>query len=426
MLYWIGPHDGNDYRFHESVRVFIQPIAGGTATQIGAGCRLVDSTPVWSPDGRRILFVWACRNNVLGAWVSTLDGKELKPNRNLPLGAIDQWTAEPPRLLMRATEFPGIAIQAGVDAKDITAVPVSADGTKVTGPSQRLTSLTDNITRVSAALNGRIALSVDANTAHIWGLPIDGGGHATGEPRQLTDGPAGEGGPVLSRDGEKLAYLSRRANDVRLFCKDLANGRERDLSTDGYSYRSVVFKPDGTGIMCVQYKPGSPGFVYYVPLSGGLPKKVWDISRNGGPAAWSPDGKTLLSALSQEASTPRRGAAGLLDLDSMSATVFLEDPELDLWQGKFSHDGRWVTFNATTKDLTSSRIYVVPVRKALMPRREWIAITNGAWDDKPRFSSDDKLIFFVSGHEAPRRLWAQRLRSDMRPDGKPVAVYPLG
>ena len=40
----------------------------------------------------------------------------------------------------------------------------------------------------------------------------------------------------------------------------------------------------------------------------------------------------------------------------MTATVFLKDPELDLWQGQFSHDGRWVAFNATTRDLKSSRI----------------------------------------------------------------------
>ena len=59
-----------------------------------------------------------------------------------------------------------------------------------------------------------------------------------------------------------------------------------------------------------------------------------------------------------------------------------------------------------------------------MPRSEWIPVTQGDWDDKPRFSSDDKLIFFVSGASGrPQRFWAQKLNSDMRPDGKPVAVY---
>jgi hypothetical protein len=59
-----------------------------------------------------------------------------------------------------------------------------------------------------------------------------------------------------------------------------------------------------------------------------------------------------------------------------------------------------------------------------VPRSDWIPVTQGDWDDKPRFSSDDKLIFFVSGpNGTPHRFWAQRLNSDMRPDGKPVAVY---
>jgi hypothetical protein len=84
-----------------------------------------------------------------------------------------------------------------------------------------------------------------------------------------------------------------------------------------------------------------------------------------------------------------------------------------------------VTFNATKK-LKSSRIYVVPFRRALLSRSEWIAITEGDSDDKPRFSYDDKLIFFESNRDGSRRLWVQRLGPDMRPDGKPVAVYPLG
>ena len=38
-----------------------------------------------------------------------------------------------------------------------------------------------------------------------------------------------------------------------------------------------------------------------------------------------------------------------------------------------------------------------------MPRSEWVAITDGGSDDKPRFSYDDKLLFFRVG---PGRLSA--------------------
>jgi hypothetical protein len=57
-------------------------------------------------------------------------------------------------------------------------------------------------------------------------------------------------------------------------------------------------------------------------------------------------------------------------------------------------------------------------------RSEWIPIADGEWDDKPRFSPDDKMIFFLKGNvNEPHSLWSQRLNAMMRPDGKPVAVY---
>jgi hypothetical protein len=92
-----------------------------------------------------------------------------------------------------------------------------------------------------------------------------------------------------------------------------------------------------------------------------------------------------------------------------------------VWQGRFSHDGRWVTFNGE-KD-GRSRIYVVPFRKALVPRSEWIPVTDSQWDDKPRFSHNDKLIFFMSTRDGFRCIWAQRLGPDMHPAGSPFAVY---
>ena len=83
-----------------------------------------------------------------------------------------------------------------------------------------------------------------------------------------------------------------------------------------------------------------------------------------------------------------------------------------------------MTFNANRIGEKWSWIYVVPFRKGLLRRSEWIPITQGDWDDKPRFSADDKTIFFVKGAQnAPHSLWSQRLKADMRPEGKPVALY---
>ena len=141
------------------MKLFVWPVSGGTATQIGAGCGLMERTSVWSPDGRRILFLGSCGSDVPTAWASTVDGKDLRSNHDLYAlwqtihfqPVIDQWIADPPRVLVPDTVG---------DATYITAVPLSANGSKVTGPPQRLASLTDHVIRVSAAFNGRMVLSV--------------------------------------------------------------------------------------------------------------------------------------------------------------------------------------------------------------------------------------------------------------------------
>ena len=414
LSYWIGP-DADLF----GDKLFVWPLSGGPAVQVGAETH-VQCDAVWSPDASRILFLADCLDPISTVWVYTVGQKELKRNRDLRPGddeEIDQWIANPPRLLT----WKSVA-----DAYEVTAVPVSADGTRVTGTPQKITSVTDRMLSVSASLDGRMVLSLSAAKAHIWSLPIDPTGKAAGDPKQITDGSYDELAPSLSRDGGEMAFVSMRANVHRVFYKNLATGREKELSTAVGDYFDAVFTPDGTGIIA-----SHDSSVDYIPISGGLPKTIWDNpeGRRGLAAGrvflWdlSPHGKTVLF---YTAGDLKFGVVRQLDLDSRSANTLLDDPDFETWQAHFSHDGRWVVFNATPATPTgrkSSRIYVAPFRKTPVPRSEWIPVTHGDWDDKPRFSSDDRLIFFVSGVGGPHRLWAQKVTPDMRSDGNPVAVY---
>ena len=436
LMYWTGPDQPADVRGSSDTKVWVRPIAGGEATQIGAGCRLFAGTPVWSPDGSRILFVGTCGSDIvtrgsqpenygLTAWVDALDGKSLKPNRELyglwrsihrdPV--IDQWIANPSRLL--------IHLPVG-DATSITAVPVSADGTGISGPPQKLTFAGGNAARLSAALNGRIALSSETSEPHIWTLPIDTKGAAISPPKQVTSGPAGELFPSLSADGEKLAFLSERANGTRLFYRDLVTGREKEVSTEGYRYGTPVFNHDGTKIMCVQYPNAASwrDFIFEVPISGGLSRKVWDQAAWTWLWDWSPDDSTLLIQ-GWAQNKPRR--VDELDLKSGTASAFLDDPE-NLEQAHLSHDGRWVAFGSAPRAEFIAKpsrcsVLIAPFRKGLVPRSEWISVSDNNLDFDPRFSYDGKLIFFTSERDGFRCVWAQRLRPDMHPDGDAFAVY---
>jgi Tol biopolymer transport system component len=413
LMYWLGP-----YLEAHSNKLYIRPFSGGPAVRIGAETP-VQCGAVWSPDASRILFLADCLAPAATVWVYTVGRNELIRNRDLHPGdnEIDQWIANPPRL---------IASKRVADAYEVTAVPVSSDGTKVTGAPQKLTSVTDQLLTVSTALDGRMVFSLTAAKGHIWGLPIDSTGKATGDSMQITEGSNGEGLPSLSTDGRAMAFHSMRANSERVFYKNLATGREKELSTGVGDYSTPVFAPDGKGIIV-----GRDNSIDYIPIAGGLPKTIWNIPvATGGTAErvylWdmSPDGKTVLYYMGGDPNKLRYGTVRQLDLASGSATTLLDDPDFETFQAHFSHDRRWVVFNATPNDRKSSRIYIVPFRTAPVPRSEWIPVTLGDWDDKPRFSSDDRLIFFVSGPPGtPHRLWAQKLNSDMRPNGKPVAVY---
>ena len=402
-------------------KLFVRPFSGGPAVPVGAETS-AQCGAVWSPDSSRILFLANCGDPIFTVWVYTVGRKELKRNGDLrDEDHIDQWIANPPRLLTRKRV---------ADAYEVRAVPISADGTRVTGTPQKLTSFTDQLLSVSASLDGRMVLSVSYEKSHIWGFPIDAPGKAAGDAEPITEGSYGEQNPSLSKDGGAMAFLSQRANGQRVFYRNLATGRARELSPDlpGH-YTGAVFAPDGKGVISAH-----DGLLLYIPVSGGLTKTIWenpDRGRGGVsvpfsvmPLDLSPDGKTVLFFSSGDPSKVREGVVRQVDLASGSAKTLLDDPDLEMWNAHFSYDGRWVVFNATTNDGTSSRIYVAPFRRAPVPRSEWIPITQGDWDDKPRFSSDGKLIFFVTGRPGrPQRFWAQKLNSDMRPDGKPVAVY---
>jgi dipeptidyl aminopeptidase/acylaminoacyl peptidase len=342
-----------------------------------------------------------------------LDGKRVAGPTLSSSFNIDQWLPGPSRLLLTMPVS---------DGTSITTVPVSADGTTVTGQWQRLTLSTGGEWQTSAASNGRVALSSLNVAIHNWEIRIDGNGHATGPPKRLTTRPAGEyeAFPVLSRDGENLAFQCFWADRTKLYYRNLATGKEREISSDIEGLYGASFSPDARTIVYPGQAARSAGAetsVYEVPVSGGVPRKVWSESTGVTIWDWAPDGATILYL-------PWRADHSLFvekDLKSLSKTTFVADPEYDVWQARFSHDGRWVTFNGV-KD-GRSRIYVVPFRKALVARSEWIPITDSPWDDKPRFSRDDKLIFFMSTRDGFRCIWAQRMGPDMHPAGSPFAVY---
>jgi serine/threonine protein kinase len=398
LMYWTNHSFGSaiGLRSYDHVgELFLQPISRGALKQIAIGCGVTPYSPVWSPDGSRVLFQGACEG-VEGTWVTTLDGKRAALP-GLRGGVIDQWMDEPSRLLMP-------------DWHSVTVAPVSSDGQKLMGPPQRLTFGTGDEAHASAAANGGIVLSSENRQIHMLVLAVDAAGRGVGMPRQLSSGSADDGwlySGSLSRDGRNFAFSSTRTGRQLLYWKNMADGREREIPFQGFGLVTAILSPDGTKILfsSAEQRETTYGFLYEVPVQGGIPKKLW-----GEPATWyvfydwSPDGSTLLFEQSGHPS-----AVYQLDLHSLTKTTFLDDPEFATFQTHFSNDGRWVTFNGV-KD-GRSQIFIARPHKGPVPRSEWVAITDGISDDKPRFSADGKLIFLL---ECATDSGASGLRSSGR------------
>ena len=113
----------------------------------------------------------------------------------------------------------------------------------------------------------------------------------------------------------------------------------------------------------------------------------------------------------------------LVKAGSNGKTAVLEDPDSDLRHAHFSPDDRWIAVLARI-DGGSSRIYLAPFRASLVPKHEWIALTDGsAWESSPRWSPDGKLVYYVSTRDGYHCIWAQRLDASNKPSGAAFAVY---
>lgn len=109
-------------------------------------------------------------------------------------------------------------------------------------------------------------------------------------------------------------------------------------------------------------------------------------------------------------------------------SLFLSKADYDLFQAKYSPDHRGVTLIGcdSNRPGVQCRVFVVPLNDRGVPQTDhWIVIDHPSlWDDKPRWSPNSNLLYFVSDRDGHLCLWAQRLDGGTkRPIGTPFPPY---
>jgi dipeptidyl aminopeptidase/acylaminoacyl peptidase len=90
------------------------------------------------------------------------------------------------------------------------------------------------------------SLADNRGVARIWLANV-----ATGETRQLTQGPGSDRSPRWSPDGRTLAFISSRQGGPQIWLLSPAGGEARKLTSISDGVGEIIWKPDGSGLVAV-------------------------------------------------------------------------------------------------------------------------------------------------------------------------------
>ena len=293
---------------------------------------------------------------------------------------------------------------------------------------ERITTGAGKDTDIAVSSDGRkLAFSIRSERSRLWTVPFDPiAGKTTGTSQPLTVAGMDALQPGLSPDGKMLVFRKRRADKEELWAKSLADGRETLLTgADDFRRVNPILSNDGTRLIYVRSGPAQvetdPQVSRTLALraTSGGDEQILTSPMQGRISLtdWTLDGKWIL--MSSDLQTPGRVALALFPLEAAPRSetqmrVIASNSEYNLWQGRFSPDGRWISFNAfNATDPSVSTVYAISASGG-----EWIKLTEGRyWDDKPRWSPDGKAIYFVSNRTGFFNVW--RVRFDPA-SGKPL------
>jgi len=93
-------------------------------------------------------------------------------------------------------------------------------------------------------------------------------------------------------------------------------------------------------------------------------------------------------------------------------TVLASDPAYNLWQARFSPKERWIAFVAQKVDTpNTSRLAVMPSSGGDRSRRRFLGDPQGL-TDKPRWSPDGHILYFIRLDGGYYTMWGQPFDPD--------------
>ncbi len=436
IAYWVGDIPSGD------ARIYVIPSAGGTPRRIDGACGYAAGSPLWSPDGRYLLY-W-CKSHIEGVatrdqdWfvARVEDGAEAKTNAAPVLKAQgllpDNEVFTPSAWIGNQIVF--AASQAG--KVGIWRVSIAPDIWRVSGKAEQLTFADRPVRKasVSAGPHGALQMLFAAvsESSDIWALPVDANrGATTGAIRRLTNDPAGADYPSASADGKVIAYISHRGQSESLWAKDLRAGVEWPLTNNSVFSLAPHVSPDGSRVVYAASE-GSRRRFYVKSLDHDTAyMNPFKICENCGWLwGWSPDGTSVM--YDPDGDNWEDGKSGIALLNVASGKIRIAASDRSVAEQEISRDGAWIA-HADPLEPGRPQVFISHFNGSLesdpriAPVADWIAITPGDFKDtSPIWSPDGNLLYYLSPRDGGLCIWVQRLNPiTKRPLGAPWAVYHM-
>jgi eukaryotic-like serine/threonine-protein kinase len=367
----------------------------------------------WYPDSRHVSILGIVPGQGFGLYTVPLSGGRAMFLKGTP--ELGQWTAfgwASPTTLFVECDNDGVhrVVKFTVDPKTMTVVatePVTiGDGWQ---------------SRFALSNDGRhLAFTMTTMSQRLWSVPFDvATGQTSGEGQPVSDSMGLATTSDLSRDGTRLAYTLAMAGTDRtkLWMTDLATTQGRALASDDQRREFPQWSPDGTRLAYRWVRKLGDG-----ASESGLAVRRADTGEEElistprtdtfvTPWDWSPEGERVIVS---SGPLPFSGKAslGLWPLAAAphaetAVKVLAADDNYAIWQARFSPDRRWICFAAVdARESGIDTIFVIPSAGA--DRSRWTALTSGhGWADKPRWSPDGKMVYFVQA-DSFLNVWAVR------------------